>query len=97
MSAPQIYNHKIRDWKQISPTTTTTATIGVTVKKRQGFAAMSAEKQREIASKGGKAAHARGKAHEWTPAEARIAGRLGAQARIRNRQLLEAELEGTPV
>src|SRR3982074_1442841 len=41
---------------------------------------MSSEKQREIASKGGRAAHVKGTAHEWTPDEARSAGRKGAQA-----------------
>ncbi len=40
---------------------------------------MSAEKQREIASRGGKAAHAKGKAHEFTPEEAREAGRRGGR------------------
>ena len=40
---------------------------------------MSAEKQREIASKGGRAAHEKGTAHEWTPDEARVAGRKGGQ------------------
>jgi uncharacterized protein len=40
---------------------------------------MSAEKQREIASKGGRAAHEKGTAHEWTADEARSAGRKGGQ------------------
>jgi len=40
---------------------------------------MSPEKQREIASKGGRAAHEKGTAHEWTPEEARNAGRKGGQ------------------
>ncbi len=48
-------------------------------KERRGFASMSAEKQREIASKGGRAAHEKGTAHEWTPDEARSAGRKGGQ------------------
>lgn len=50
---------------------------------------MSKAKQREIASKGGKAAHEKGTAHEWTPEEAREAGRKGgmvAGARNRERQ-----------
>jgi general stress protein YciG len=38
---------------------------------------MSPEKQREIASKGGRAAHLKGTAHEWTSEEARSAGRKG--------------------
>jgi hypothetical protein len=41
---------------------------------------MSREKQREIASKGGRAAHEKGTAHEWTPDEARAAGRKGGQS-----------------
>jgi hypothetical protein len=40
---------------------------------------MSADKQREIASKGGRAAHEKGTAHEWTADEARSAGRKGGQ------------------
>jgi len=46
---------------------------------RVGFAAMDPAKVREIASKGGKAAHAQGKAHEFTVEEARIAGALGGK------------------
>ncbi|MBI2829083.1 MAG: hypothetical protein HYX77_07425 [Acidobacteria bacterium] len=48
-------------------------------KERRGFASMSTDKQREIASKGGRAAHEKGTAHEWTPDEARAAGRKGGQ------------------
>lgn len=43
----------------------------------RGFASMSPEKKREIASKGGKAAHAMGTAHKWTSEEAQAAGRRG--------------------
>ena len=43
----------------------------------RGFASMSPEKKREIASKGGKAAHAMGTAHTWTSEEAKAAGRKG--------------------
>jgi general stress protein YciG len=50
-------------------------------KKKRGFAAMSPEKRKEIASKGGKRAHLLGTAHKYTPAEARVAGRLGSAAR----------------
>jgi uncharacterized protein len=46
----------------------------------RGFASMDRAKQREIASKGGRAAHEKGTAHEWTPAEAREAGRKGGIA-----------------
>ena len=51
----------------------------VRMKERRGFASMSPEKQREIASKGGRAAHQKGTAHEWTSEEARSAGRKGGQ------------------
>lgn len=46
----------------------------------RGFAAMDPERQREIASEGGKAAHESGNAHEFTSEEAREAGRKGGQA-----------------
>lgn len=46
----------------------------------RGFASMDPEKQREIASKGGRAAHVQGTAHEWTSDEARAAGRKGGAA-----------------
>ncbi len=49
-------------------------------KTARGFASMDAEKQREIASKGGRAAHQKGTAHEWTAEEARAAGKKGGQA-----------------
>lgn len=52
-------------------------------KKGRGFASMDQKKQRLIASKGGKAAHAKGTAHEWNSQEARLAGRKGGQARQR--------------
>lgn len=48
-------------------------------KSRRGFAAMSAQQISQIASKGGKAAHAKGTAHEWSSEEARAAGRKGGQ------------------
>lgn len=52
----------------------------------RGFASMDAVKQRDIASKGGRAAHKGGKAHEWTAKSAQEAGRLGGLARARRRQ-----------
>jgi general stress protein YciG len=64
-------------------------------KARRGFAAMSPEKQREIASLGGKAAHAKGTAHEFSPEEAREAGRKGGQAAQRARQTTKSETEPT--
>jgi general stress protein YciG len=49
-------------------------------KKRRGFAGMDASKQRQIASKGGRAAHQKGTAHEFSHEEARAAGRKGGLA-----------------
>jgi uncharacterized protein len=54
-------------------------------KEDRGFASMDRAKQREIASKGGKAAHQKGTAHEWTSEEAREAGRKGGMASHRRR------------
>lgn len=53
---------------------------------KRGFASMDRAKQREIASKGGRAAHAKGTAHEFTSDEARVAGRKGGEAVSRDRQ-----------
>jgi hypothetical protein len=65
-------------------------------KERRGFASMTPEKQREIASKGGRAAHAKGTAHEWTSEEARQAGRKGGQISRGGRgRLRPEELQGT--
>jgi general stress protein YciG len=55
-------------------------------KEDRGFASMDRTKQREIASKGGKAAHQKGTAHEWTSEEAREAGRKGGMASHRRKQ-----------
>jgi general stress protein YciG len=54
--------------------------------KQRGFASMDEEKQREIASLGGRAAHQKGTAHEFTPEEARAAGRKGGETVSRNRE-----------
>jgi hypothetical protein len=51
---------------------------------------MDRSKQREIASKGGKAAHQKGTAHEWTSEEAREAGRKGGMASHRRTQTDES-------
>jgi general stress protein YciG len=53
--------------------------------KSRGFGSMSTEQQRAIASKGGKAAHEQGAAHEFTPEEARAAGTKGGVAVSRDR------------
>ncbi len=56
-------------------------------KARRGFAAMSPERQREIARQGGRAAHQLGVAHEWSREEAREAGKKGGQASGRKRTI----------
>ena len=59
-------------------------------KSKRGFASMDPARQRDIASKGGKAAHAKGTAHEWTADEARRAGRKGGEVVSRDRAHMEA-------
>ena len=54
--------------------------------EERGFASMDEEKQREIASKGGKVAHEKGTAHEFTPEEAREAGRKGGEVSSQDRE-----------
>ena len=56
---------------------------------------MDRTKQREIASKGGKAAHQKGTAHEWTSEEAREAGRKGGMASHRRKQQ-QQQGDGSP-
>lgn len=61
----------------------------------RGFASMDKDKQRAIASKGGKAAHAQGKAHTWTSEEAKAAGRKGG-LRIQARRKAATEVAQSP-
>jgi hypothetical protein len=61
-----------------------------TGKSKRGFASMDANRQKEIASKGGRAAHAKGTAHEWTSDEARVAGRKGGEVVSRDRAHMAA-------
>jgi general stress protein YciG len=61
--------------------------------RRRGFAAMDRNLVSDIARKGGKAAHAAGTAHEFTPEEARLAGGKGGRATHANRRRL-AETSG---
>lgn len=63
--------------------------------KNSGFASLTPEKQREIASKGGRAAHQKGTAYEWTSFQAREAGRKGSQTRAHDRRLI-AEADAMP-
>lgn len=62
----------------------------------RGFASMDPQRQREIASEGGRAAHERGTAHEFTSEEAREAGRKGGQARAENRSARQRAASATP-
>lgn len=55
-------------------------------RSNRGFASMDPQRQREIASEGGRAAHEKGTAHEFTSEEAREAGRKGGMARSKARQ-----------
>ena len=56
----------------------------------RGLAAMSPERRREIASKGGRTSQARGTAHQWTPEEASMAGKKGS-ARYARRQEAQSQ------
>jgi general stress protein YciG len=60
------------------------------MKSRRGFASLDPARRREIASLGGKAAHAKGTAHEWSHEEAREAGRRGGTAAARAARLRKA-------
>ena len=55
-------------------------------KKSGGFASMDPDEQRKIASKGGKAVHAKGSARTFTSEEAKTAGKKGGEATSRNRE-----------
>lgn len=57
-------------------------------RSKRGFAAMDPEKQREIARLGGRAAHEKGTAHEFTSDEARRAGRRGGRTVSRDREYM---------
>ena len=68
--------------------------------KDRGFASMDRDRQRQIASKGGRAAHEKGTAHEWTSEEAREAGRRGGlKSHRRQGEAIDAEriVEGNDV
>ncbi|MEO5967318.1 MAG: KGG domain-containing protein [Ferruginibacter sp.] len=57
-----------------------------TTGSKRGFASMDQAKQREVSSKGGKAAHVSGRAHQFDSEEARAAGKKGGSASSRNRE-----------
>ena len=56
----------------------------------RGFASMDPQRQKEIASKGGRAAHRKGTAHQWSVEEARVAGRKGGTSVSRDREHMAA-------
>jgi general stress protein YciG len=58
--------------------------------KHQGFATMTPAQRKAIASLGGKAAHRQGRAHEWTPETATVAGRKGGETTKARKQAKEA-------
>ena len=58
-----------------TPAQTTESTTATAERRLRGFAAMSPEKKKEIASMGGRAAHACGRAHQFSSEEARAAGK----------------------
>jgi general stress protein YciG len=60
-------------------------------KQHRGFASMDQDKQRLIASKGGRTAHEKGTAHKWTVEEAREAGRKGGAASRRHAEARSTE------
>jgi general stress protein YciG len=80
-----VAGNREKEWQEVS-----------VAKEDRGFASMDRVKQREIASKGGKAAHAKGTAHEWTSEEAREAGRKGGMASHRRRKEMLDEPGGSP-
>jgi general stress protein YciG len=65
-------------------------------KQDRGFASMDRDKQREIATKGGRAAHLKGTAHEWNALEAREAGRKGGLASHTKKEVPASDLIDQP-
>jgi len=61
-------------------------------KSRKGFASLTPQRRKEIASMGGKAAHAEGVAHKWTKEEARIAGAIGGRRSGESKRRTNREL-----
>lgn len=75
---------------------TATAAPKKTGTSNRGFASMDPARQREIASEGGKAAHASGNAHEFSSEEAREAGRKGGESRGKNANRRNLENDHRP-
>src|SRR4029077_7009507 len=83
-------------WSNVSKPDGGSAVTTAERKERRGFASMSAEKKRAIGSQGGRAAHEKGTAHEWTADEARNAGRKGGQVSRGGRGRLVVPTEPPP-
>jgi general stress protein YciG len=64
-------------------------------KTKRGFASMNPEQQRAIASRGGRAAHQQGVAHEWNSDEAKQAGKKGGQTSGQKRK--SVRIDGMPI
>lgn len=82
------------DQTHATPSTPTAAPTAPTVaprkKARRGFAAMPVDTQRRLAALGGKASHAKGTGHQWTSAEARVAGERGGRSTGARRRTAKA-------
>ncbi len=82
--------HRLEAQEGSSSSVDTAAPRASAGRSRRGFAGMDPEKQREIASKGGKAAHDKKRAHEFTSDEARAAGKKGGERVSENRDHMVA-------
>jgi general stress protein YciG len=82
VSQPPIASHSFREEQTLQPDLPPrpAETNAEPARRPRGFAAVDRTLVREMARKGGKAAHAAGTAHEFTSEEARHAGRKGGQA-----------------
>ena len=69
-----------------TPSATDPSTAAAKPRQKRGFALLNKERQREIASKGGMAAHLKGTAHEFSSDEARVSGTKGGLAVSRDRE-----------
>lgn len=78
--SPDPKNNENVEGTQATQATPPAAPVEERPRRRRGFAAMDRDRVREIASKGGKAAHSAGTAHQFSSDEARVAGRKGGMA-----------------
>lgn len=77
---PQVASPAVQQQPEASEAAPVAAATEERRPRRRGFAAMDRDRVKEIASKGGKAAHAAGTAHQFSSDEARNAGRKGGMA-----------------